>query len=67
MNKQDNKIILIANKISAHHLKLIEKLPVTLVNKPSLSTSEFAETVSTLKPNVIGKTFKKKNKLISSC
>ena len=60
MNKQDNKIILIANKISAHHLKLIEKLPVTLVNKPSLSTSEFAETVSTLKPNVIGKTFKKK-------
>ena len=54
MKKKSNKIILIANKISDHHLKLIEKLPVTVSNKPSLSTEEFAKTVSSLKPHIIG-------------
>ena len=54
MNSNQKRTILIANKISDHHLKLIAKLPVTLVNKPSLSTDEFAKTVSSLKPNIIG-------------
>jgi hypothetical protein len=54
MNSKGNKVILIANKISDHHLKLIAKLPVKLVIKPSLSTDEFAQTVSTLQPNIIG-------------
>jgi hypothetical protein len=54
MDSSNKKIILIANKISGHHLKLIEKLPVKLVNKPSLSTEEFAKTVASLKPNIIG-------------
>ena len=55
---ENKKTIFLADKISSHHIKLIEKLSVNVINKPGLSAKDFKEAVQTNKPHVIGKIFK---------
>ena len=49
--------VLIADKVSGHHLKLIQKLPVNVVFDASLSKNTLKAKVAEFQPHIIGNLF----------